>query len=215
MEDTDIRHIIRILKREIRQWPVPALGHYTDSPFTVLISCILSLRTKDQTTTAASERLFEVAATPEALVEIPASDIEQYIYPVSFYRVKARTIREISAQLLERFEGRVPDRLDDLLSLPGVGRKTANIVVTLAFGKPGIAVDIHVHRISNRLGYVSTKTPDETEMALRAKLPRRYWLVLNDLLVTFGQNLCKPVSPHCSICAIRRYCDRAGVERSR
>ena len=215
MEDTDIRHIIRILKKEIRQWPVPALGHYTDSPFTVLISCILSLRTKDQTTTAASERLFEVAATPEALVEIPASDIEQYIYPVSFYRVKARTIREISAQLLERFEGRVPDRLDDLLSLPGVGRKTANIVVTLAFGKPGIAVDIHVHRISNRLGYVSTKTPDETEMALRAKLPRRYWLVLNDLLVTFGQNLCKPVSPHCSICAIRRYCDRAGVERSR
>ncbi len=215
MENTDIRHIIRILKKEIRQWPVPALGHYTDSPFTVLISCILSLRTKDQTTTAASERLFEVAATPEALVEIPASDIEQYIYPVSFYRVKARTIREISAQLLERFEGRVPDRLDDLLSLPGVGRKTANIVVTLAFGKPGIAVDIHVHRISNRLGYVSTKTPDETEMALRAKLPRRYWLVLNDLLVTFGQNLCKPVSPHCSICAIRRYCDRAGVERSR
>ncbi len=215
MENTDIRHIIRILKEEIRQWPVPALGHYTDSPFTVLISCILSLRTKDQTTTAASERLFEVAATPEALVEIPASDIEQYIYPVSFYRVKARTIREISAQLLERFEGRVPDRLDDLLSLPGVGRKTANIVVTLAFGKPGIAVDIHVHRISNRLGYVSTKTPDETEMALRAKLPRRYWLVLNDLLVTFGQNLCKPVSPHCSICAIRRYCDRAGVERSR
>ena len=215
MENTDIRHIIRILKKEIRQWPVPALGHYTDSPFTVLISCILSLRTKDQTTTAASERLFEVAATPEALVEIPASDIEQYIYPVSFYRVKARTIREISAQLLERFEGRVPDRLDDLLSLPGVGRKTANIVVTLAFGKPGIAVDIHVHRISNRLGYVSTKTPDETEMALRAKLPRRYWLVLNDLLVAFGQNLCKPVSPHCSICAIRRYCDRAGVERSR
>ncbi len=215
MEDTDIRHIIRILKREIRQWPVPALGHYTDSPFTVLISCILSLRTKDQTTTAASERLFEVAATPEALIEIPASDIEQYIYPVSFYRVKARTIREISAQLLERFEGRVPDSLDDLLSLPGVGRKTANIVVTLAFSKPGIAVDIHVHRISNRLGYVSTKTPDETEMALRAKLPRRYWLVLNDLLVTFGQNLCKPVSPHCSICAIRPYCDRAGVERSR
>ena len=215
MEDTDIRHIIRILKKEIRQWPVPALGHYTDSPFTVLISCILSLRTKDQTTTAASERLFEVAATPQALVEIPASDIEQYIYPVSFYRVKARTIREISAQLLERFEGRVPDSLDDLLSLPGVGRKTANIVVTLAFSKPGIAVDIHVHRISNRLGYVSTKTPDETEMALRAKLPRRYWLVLNDLLVTFGQNLCKPVSPHCSICAIRRYCDRAGVERSR
>jgi endonuclease-3 len=215
MENTDIRHVIRILKKEIRQWPVPALGHYTDSPFTVLISCILSLRTKDQTTTAASERLFEVAATPEALVEIPPSDIEQYIYPVSFYRVKARTIREISAQLLERFEGQVPDNLDDLLSLPGVGRKTANIVVTLAFSKPGIAVDIHVHRICNRLGYVSTKTPDETEMALRAKLHRRYWLVLNDLLVTFGQNLCKPVSPHCSICPIRRYCDRAGVELSR
>lgn len=215
MENTDIRHVIRILKKEIRQWPVPALGHYTDSPFTVLISCILSLRTKDQTTTAASERLFEVAATPEALVEIPPSDIEQYIYPVSFYRVKARTIREISTQLLERSEGQVPDNLDDLLRLPGVGRKTANIVVTLAFSKPGIAVDIHVHRICNRLGYVSTKTPDETEMALRSKLHRRYWLVLNDLLVTFGQNLCKPVSPHCSICPIWRYCDRAGVELSR
>jgi endonuclease-3 len=215
MENSDIRHVIRILKKEIQQWPVPALAHYTDSPFTVLISCILSLRTKDQTTTAASERLFEVATTPESLVEIPASDIETYIYPVSFYRVKAQTIRKISTELLARFEGRVPDNLEDLLSLPGVGRKTANIVVTLAFGKPGIAVDIHVHRISNRLGYVSTRTPEETEMVLREKLHRRYWLVLNDLLVTFGQNLCKPVSPHCSMCAIRKYCDRVGVERSR
>ena len=215
MESSDIRHVIRILKKEVPKWPVPALAHYTRSPFTVLISCILSLRTKDQTTTGASERLFEVAETPEAILEIPSADIERYIYPVSFYRVKAQTIRKISSELLDRFEGRVPDTLDDLLSLPGVGRKTANIVVTLAFEKPGIAVDIHVHRISNRLGYVRTKNPDETEMELRAKLPRRYWIVLNDLLVTFGQNLCKPVSPHCSVCAIWQYCDRVGVDRSR
>lgn len=179
------------------------------------MSCILSLRTQDRTTFQASENLFKIADTPEALVKLSSRKIEGLIYPVSFYRVKARSIRKMSSILLERFGGGVPDTLEELLTLPGVGRKTANIVVTLAFHKPGIAVDIHVHRISNRLGYVATRGPDETEMVLREKLPRRYWIVLNDLLVAFGQNLCKPVSPHCSICPIASYCERVGVKRSR
>ena len=215
MQDQDIHRVVRILRKEARRWAVPAIGHYTDSPFTTLISCILSLRTQDRTTTGASRRLFNVADTPDRILEIPTTRLEELIYPVSFYRVKARTIRKIATELIEKFGGKVPDTLEELLKLPGVGRKTANIVVTLAFNKPGIAVDIHVHRISNRLGYVSTKNPDDTEMALREKLPRRYWIVLNDVLVAYGQNLCKPVSPFCSRCAIADYCERVGVERSR
>ncbi len=215
MQDQDIHRVVRILRKEARRWAVPAIGHYTESPFTTLISCILSLRTQDRTTTGASRRLFNVADTPDRILEIPTTRLEELIYPVSFYRVKARTIRKIATELIEKFGGKVPDTLEELLKLPGVGRKTANIVVTLAFNKPGIAVDIHVHRISNRLGYVSTKNPDDTEMALREKLPRRYWIVLNDVLVAYGQNLCKPVSPFCSRCAIADYCERVGVVRSR
>ena len=148
-------------------------------------------------------------------MDTPVETIQRVIYPVSFYRVKAKTIHAISDELLTRFGGEVPSSLDDLLELPGVGRKTANIVVTLGFRKAGIAVDTHVHRISNRLGYVRTKTPDDTEMALRRKLPRRYWVIFNDLLVTYGQNLCKPISPFCSRCKIARYCKRVGVTISR
>ena len=164
---------------------------------------------------AASERLFAIAASPKEMLAVPAEAIEKAIYPVAFYRVKARTIRAISEDLLNRFEGNVPSKLEDLLQLPGVGRKTANIVVTLGFRKPGIAVDTHVHRISNRLGYVRTKTPEQTEMALRKKLPPKYWMTLNDLLVRYGQNLCKPVSPFCSMCRISAYCKRVGVTTSR
>jgi endonuclease-3 len=145
------------------------------------------------------------------MLATPAGIIQKAIYPVAFYRVKARTIHSICGQLLDRYSGEVPRELDELLELPGVGRKTANIVVTLAFGKAGIAVDTHVHRISNRLGYVTTKTPEQTEMALRKKLPHRYWLIVNDLLVAYGQNLCKPISPFCSKCKIRMYCQRKGV----
>jgi len=211
----EIHQIVRVLRKEVRQWPVPAIGHYVDTPFTTLISCILSLRTQDKTTNAASERLFRIASTPETMLAVPAQLIEEAIYPVAFYRVKSRTIHAICEQLLSRFGGEVPSKLEELLELPGVGRKTANIVVTLAFGKPGIAVDTHVHRISNRLGYVRTKTPDDTEMVLRKKLPRRYWLIYNDLLVAYGQNLCKPISPHCSTCKIALYCKRVGVRKSR
>jgi endonuclease-3 len=211
----DIHQVVRILKRETRQWPVPALAHFVQTPFTVLISCVLSLRTQDKTMYAASARLFEIAATPKELLATPLKVIEKAIYPVAFYRTKAKTLHSICQHLLERFGGEVPSDLDDLLGLPGVGRKTANIVVTLAFRKPGIAVDTHVHRISNRWGYVRASNADKTEMALRKKLPPRYWIIFNDLLVAYGQNLCKPLSPHCSDCHIACYCRRVGVTRSR
>jgi endonuclease-3 len=215
MSGNNMQHIVRILRKEIKQWPLPAIGHYVETPFTVLISCILSLRTQDRTMNAASERLFAIANTPEKMLATRVSVIQKAIYPVAFYRVKAGTIHAICEQLMSQYAGAVPSKMEQLLELPGVGRKTANIVVTLAFRKAGIAVDTHVHRISNRLGYVITKTPDETEMALRKKLPRRYWIVFNDLLVAYGQNLCKPISPFCSRCKIATYCRRVGVTVSR
>jgi len=215
MKDSDIHPVVRILRREIPQWKVPVVGHYADDPFTVLISCILSLRTKDATTQAASERLFAAARTPQTILRLPLKRIEKLIFPVGFYRTKARVIHGICRDLLGRFGGRVPDTIEELLTLKGVGRKTANLTVTLGYKKPGICVDVHVHRISNRLGYVKTKTPEETETALRAKLPKKYWITFNDLLVTYGQNLCTPTSPWCSHCALRRYCARTGVSRSR
>ena len=184
-------------------------------PFRVLIACLLSLRTKDQTTGPAAERLFALADTPAVMLRLPAPAIERAIFPVGFYRTKARVILGVCRDLLEHFGSRVPDTIDELLTLKGVGRKTANLVVTVGFGKPGICVDIHVHRISNRLGYVRTRTPEKTEVALRARLPRRYWIGYNDLLVSFGQNVCAPVSPKCSICPVRGLCPRVGVTRSR
>ena len=184
-------------------------------PFRVLIACLLSLRTKDETTGPASERLFALADTPAVMLRLSASRIERAIFPVGFYRTKARVILGVCRDLLEHFGSRVPDTIDELLTLKGVGRKTANLVVTVGFGKPGICVDIHVHRISNRLGYVRTRAPEETEVALRARLPRRYWIGYNDLLVSFGQNVCVPVSPKCSICPVRGLCPRVGVTRSR
>ena len=156
-----------------------------------------------------------VADTPEAMLRLSPARIARLIFPVGFYRTKARVIRAISRDLIERFGGAVPDDLDALLTLKGVGRKTANLVVTIGFDKPGICVDIHVHRISNRLGFVRTKSPDQTELALRAKLPRRYWIGYNDLLVAFGQNVCRPLSPHCSRCPVARWCRRVGVGRAR
>lgn len=184
-------------------------------PFRVLIACILSLRTQDTTTGPAADRLFGVADTPETMLALTPARIEKLIFPVGFYRTKARVILGICRDLLGRFGGRVPDEIDDLLTLKGVGRKTANLVVTMGYGKAGICVDTHVHRISNRLGYVRTRTPEETEMALRAKLPRRYWIGYNDLLVSFGQNVCAPLSPRCSACPVSTLCRRVGVTTSR
>lgn len=184
-------------------------------PFRLLISCILSLRTKDEVTGQASQRLFSLAGTPETLARLPIERIERAIYPVGFYRVKARRIKKISNVIFQKYCGRVPDTLDELLTLEGVGRKTANLVITLGYGKAGICVDTHVHRICNRWGLVRTNTPDQTEFVLRDILPVRYWKQMNGVLVAFGQGICKPVSPLCSQCRIRPACDRVGVTLSR
>ena len=211
----NIDGVIRTLRRTVRQWEEPVVGRYKADPFTTLISCLLSLRTRDETTAAAAERLFRLARTPQAMRRLPSRTVERAIYPVGFYRTKARTLLAVCEALLARFDGRVPDDLETLLTLPGVGRKTANLVVTLAYRKLGICVDTHVHRISNRWGYVRTRSPEETEFALRRRLPRRYWRIYNDLLVSLGQHLCHPTSPWCSRCPLRPTCARRGVVRSR
>lgn len=206
----------RIIKA-VKAWQVPAVTVVAreKDPYKVLVSCILSLRTQDRATADASARLFALAGGPVKMQTLDTDTVEGAIYPVGFYRTKARSILEISRILVESYGGTVPDTIDELLKLPGVGRKTANLVVTIGHGRPGICVDTHVHRITNRWGYVTTKTPEKTEMALREKLPARYWIPINDLLVCFGQNLCRPVSPMCSVCPICEFCDRIGVDRHR
>jgi endonuclease-3 len=173
------------------------------------------LSTKDETTTNASKRLFHLARKPQAMSRLKISQIEKAIYPVGFYRTKAKRIREICLRLIDTFSSRVPDTLDGLLSLKGVGRKTANLVLTEGFGKLGVCVDTHVHRIANRLGYCETRTPEQTEMCLRNKLPKGYWIEYNKLLVAWGQNVCTPISPRCSRCAIESYCQKVGVIKHR
>ncbi|HKC94861.1 MAG TPA: endonuclease III [Nitrospira sp.] len=219
MRQYEIHAAIKIVKREIRQWEEPVVGVVARmsarDPFRILISCLLSLRTKDKTTGEASARLFALAHTPAGLLKLPLKKIERAIYPVGFYRMKAKSIHAICRRLLDVYGGRVPDSIDELVTLSGVGRKTANLVVTVGYKKPGICVDIHVHRISNRWGYVKTKTPAETETALREKLPKPYWITFNDLLVPYGQHVCLPVSPFCSRCKLIEYCDQVGVTRSR
>ena len=184
-------------------------------PFLVLVGCILSLRTKDEVTDVAAERLFRKARNPREILALRVKELERLIYPVGFYRTKARTIQEISKTILEKYDGRVPETMEELLSFKGVGRKTANIVLTEGFNKAGIAVDTHVHRISNRLGAVTTKNPYATEEALRKVLPRKYWKVYNMLLVTHGKRTCTPLSPFCSRCPIYTFCKRVNVTRSR
>ena len=218
MGHEDIRTIITTLRDEYINWQTPAVtivAQCNGSPFKVLISCIISLRTKDEVTALASARLFARAQTPEEMSVIPASEISQLIYPAGFYRTKAAQIALMSKQLVEKYHGIVPDEIDELLRFKGVGRKTANLVVTLGFGKPGICVDVHVHRICNRLGYISTKNPDETERVLRLQLPPEYWIEINDLMVAFGQNHCHPVSPRCSSCRLSCICKRIGVKKFR
>jgi len=211
--------VIRRLRAAAPEWNATALAAVAEAtardPFRILAGCLLSLRTRDETTAAASARRFALADTPAAMLRLRRRTIERAIFPVGFYRTKARVLHRVSRELVDRFGGEVPRDLDALLTLPGVGRKTANLVVTFAFALPGICVDTHVHRISNRLGFVRTATPERTELALRAKLPRRHWIMLNDLLVAFGQNVCQPVSPRCSICPVATLCHRVGVVRSR
>jgi endonuclease-3 len=216
MDNRIIDKVFRILEKEIVRWQVPVVGRISKTdPFKILITTILSLRTKDKTTEQASMRLFKLATDPEKMERLALSVIEKAIYPVGFYHSKARNVKEVCRILLDEYKGKVPDSIDELLNLPGVGRKTANLVVTLGFDKPGICVDTHVHRITNRWGYVRTKDPFETEMRLRQILPKKYWKRINDLLVTYGQNLCVPISPHCSQCKLYSYCDRVGVGRYR
>jgi len=218
VSDGDIHEVMALLAEAVKSWPSPAVTMVSQregNPFKVLISCLLSLRTHDRTTGPASERLFALADTPQKMLLLGVAEIERTIYPVGFYRAKASQILAICRVLVEKYHGVVPDDIDELLTLNGVGRKTANLVLTLGFGKPAICVDTHVHRICNRWGYTVTKTPTETEFALRAKLPLRYWGVINDYLVAFGQNHCTPVSPHCSSCVLATFCGRVGVSRHR
>ncbi|MBI3457276.1 MAG: endonuclease III [Candidatus Rokubacteria bacterium] len=239
MAPATIGQVVRTLRRHVREWRPTAVSEIAaerrdrrlssgagprgvraarpaaPDPFRVLIACLLSLRTQDTTTRPAAARLFQLADTPEAMLCLRPRTIERAIFPVGFYRTKARVVLGVCRDLVARFGSGVPDDLDTLLTLKGVGRKTANLVVTVGFGKPGVCVDTHVHRISNRLGFVRTRTPEQTELALRAKLPRRYWLEYNDLLVAFGQNICRPLSPLCSRCPVRAACHRVGVTTAR
>lgn len=213
-----IDKVMTTLREAAPSWSAPVvtqMATLSRDPYQVLIACLLSLRTKDETTGPAARRLFTLADTPTKMLTLTTMQIEKAIYPVGFYKTKAQTVLDISQVILDHYHGRVPDEIDDLLKFKGVGRKTANLVVTLGYQKPGICVDTHVHRISNRWGYVETKTPEETEMALRAKLPQQYWIEINDLLVAMGQTICHPTSPKCSLCPIEKYCAKIGVVRSR
>lgn len=218
MQDSQINAVVRILKKELVADAMPVVSHLAadqHDPFLILISTLLSLRTKDEVTATATEKLFRLASTPAEMLRISQAEIARTIYPVGFYQVKARTIHHVCRELIDRFSSKVPDNIDDLLSIKGIGRKTANLVVALAYGKDAICVDTHVHRISNRLGYIKTKNPEETEFALRRKLPRRHWIIYNTIMVAFGRKTCKPVSPFCSRCPVAKYCDRVGVSISR
>jgi endonuclease-3 len=213
-----LRLVVPLLRSAVRDEQAPSvteIAQRTRCPFRVLVSTVISARTKDEVTSAASERLFGRAATPAAIAALRIRTIEKLIFPAGFYRTKARAIRELSKRIANDFGGNVPETIDELLTLPGVGRKTANLVVTHGFGRPGICVDTHVHRIVNRIGAVRTGNPHATEFALRAVLPKQHWLEINELLVTYGKHVCAPVSPFCSRCAIEKHCDRIAVTRSR
>jgi endonuclease III len=218
MDNQTIEKVMDILRVEVKKWDVPIItliAQHTGDPFRVLIATVLSLRTKDEVTAEAAKKLFIKADTPIQMLALSEEDISKTIYPVGFYKTKAKNILKICQQLLDDYEGIVPDEIDTLLKFPNVGRKTANLVVSDGYNKPAVVVDVHVHRISNRLGYVKTKNPFETEMALREKLPVKFWNEYNYMLVAFGQHLCRPVSPWCSKCPVKQYCERVNVGKSR
>lgn len=213
-----VEPIMRALARAIDGLELPAVekisGSQEKDPFQVLVATLLSARTQDATTLAASTRLFKVARTPRTMARLTVKDIERLIYPVSFYRHKARHLKATSRMLAGRFGGRVPMTMEELLTLPGVGRKTANLVLILAFkSQRNICVDTHVHRISNRLGWVRTRTPDETEQALYTATEDRWWPYINLYLVTWGQNVCRPLYPRCRQCVLAEMCPRVGVTK--
>lgn len=207
----DLPAVFRILKRVFEQSNDPYKNIDDRDPFRLLIGTIISLRTKSAVTAAASGRLFALAPTVQKMAGLKESQIAKLIYPAGFYAQKAATIKNISNIILKKYSGRVPDTLEQLLEFKGVGRKTANFVLTAAFNKPGICVDIHVHRITNRWGYIDTTSPDKTELALRKKLPEKYWIPVNELLVLYGQIICKPLHPTCNACKLSKYCNKVGV----
>jgi endonuclease-3 len=214
----DIDRFVAAIEANYRQWNPPIITFIASrgaSPFEVLVSTLLSLRTKDEVTSEATQRLLAVARTPEEMAKLVPRKIEKLIYPVGFYPTKAKRLISISRILIDQYGGNVPDTIEELTAMPGVGRKTANLVLVEGFKIPAICVDTHVHRISNRIGYVKTKTPEKTEMALRKKLPKRHWVRYNELLVAFGQVLCRPISPFCSRCPVAEMCPQIGVERHR
>ncbi len=214
----NIHHVVKNIKEQMKGFPDPSVtlvGKRWKSPFLVLISCIMSLRTKDETTLPASERLFKLADTAPRILNLTARQIEKAIYPVGFYKTKAKTILGICRDIIEKFNNKVPREIDVLLRMKGVGRKTANLVLTEGYGILAMCVDTHVHRISNRFGYVQTKKTNDTEWALREKLPEKYWNEYNAMLVMWGQNVCRPISPLCSICSVKQFCAQMGVEISR
>lgn len=214
----NIDAILLTIRKEVKQHQLPIvtlIAQMDRDPFKVLIATMLSLRTQDAVTAKASERLFAIASTPEKILRLTTKKIETLIYPVGFYRTKAKQIRLVCKILLEKYRGKTPKTIDELIALPGVGRKTANLVLIEGYRIPAMCVDTHVHRISNRWGYVRTKTPEKTEIALRKKLPKKHWITYNDLLVSFGQHRCKPISPRCSDCPIHASCPRKGVTQCR
>lgn len=210
--------VYRLLQRHVRAWNVPVIDLVeiqTKDPFKVLVATILSARTKDSLTITKLPQLWEHVRTLEDLKRISSSHLEKLIYPIGFYRTKVKHLKLLPEVIEDEFDGKIPRTVEELCRLPGVGRKTANLVVSVAFKKPAICVDVHVHRIMNRLGYIRTKDPLETEMTLRKKLPKKYWRQTNFLFVAFGQNLCTPVSPRCSCCPVKKYCKRVGVKKNR
>ena len=218
MDNATVVKVIGRIRKKIREWRAPIVTQvsWTRDPYQVLISCLISLRTKDEVTSKATERLFSLAKAPQDMVKLSPKKIEKVIYPAGFYRNKARTIIHVSRVILDEHKGTVPDTIDALVAMKGIGRKTANLVVSLGYGKDAICVDTHVHRISNRFGYVKTKNPHETEFALRKKLPKRYWIEYNDLLVSYGQHICAPISPKCSSeCVVENFCPKVGVTKHR
>jgi endonuclease III len=218
LEPFDIARFIRSLKHFCKQLDAPIITFIANrgaTPFEILVSTLLSLRTKDEVTAVAASKLLKLANTPADILKLGEERIKELIYPVGFYPTKAKRLIQISTLVIEKYGGLVPDMIDELLKLPGVGRKTANLVLTEGFKKQAICVDTHVHRISNRIGYVRTRTPEQTEFALREKLPGKYWIKYNEFLVAFGQTICRPVSPFCTKCPVESMCVKVGVTRSR
>jgi len=213
----EIKEILKILGKKYSSTDKTTLNRMRKNPdaFKILISCLLSLRTQDKNTEIASRRLFEVANTPKEIISLPIEKLEKLIFSSGHYKKKSRILQSVSQEIIERFDGKVPKEKEELLSIKFIGPKTANIVLAFAFGKEALPIDTHCHRIPNRIGWIKTKTPEQTEKELEKILPRKYWADFNAIFVQFGKDICVPISPKCSICPIEKYCKKVGVERSR